>query len=161
MEVKIQEKSGGEVAEGSGKAETGAAPWICPHCGRSFKRRNQSHYCGQKPESIDEYIAAQPRELWPYLNAVRDAIRRALPEAEETISWSMPTFRKEFNIIHFAAFKNHVGLYPGTEAIEMFSERLKEYKTGKGSIQFLYSRPIPLELIAEIARWCHDTGKHP
>ncbi len=99
MEVKIQEKSGGEVAEGSGKAETGAAPWICPHCGRSFKRRNQSHYCGQKPESIDEYIAAQPGELWPYLNAVRDAIRRALPEAEETISWSMPTFRKGFKIM--------------------------------------------------------------
>ena len=135
--------------------------WTCPKCGRTFQKQNQGHFCGKAPDSIDAYIMAQPEYTQEYLRAVRNAIRTALPEAEETISWSMPTFRKGFNIIHFAAFKNHVGLYPGTEAIEMFSERLKEYKTGKGSIQFLYSRPIPLELIAEIARWCHDTGKHP
>ena len=93
--------------------------------------------------------------------AVRDAIRKAIPEAEEKISWSMPTFWKGHNIIHFAGFKNHVGLYPGTEAVEEFADRLKDCKTSKGSIQFLYSRPIPLELIADIARWCYKTGKHP
>lgn len=135
--------------------------WTCPQCGRAFARRNQSHYCGQKPKTVDEYIAAQPENLRPYLQSVRDAVHRAIPEAEEKISWSMPTFCKSHNIIHFAGFKNHVGLYPGTEAVEEFADRLKEYKTSKGSIQFLYSKPIPLELIADIARWCYETGKHP
>jgi len=63
-------------------------------------------------------------------------------------------------IIHFAGFKKHIGLYPGSEAIEHFGERLTEYKTSKGAIQFLYDKPIPLALIAEIALWCHETGKH-
>ena len=91
---------------------------------------------------------------------MRNTIRKALPEAEEKISWSMPTFWKGHNIIHFAGFKNHVGLYPGPEAIEEFAERLEAYKTSKGSIQFLYSKPMPLELIEDIAKWCYETGKH-
>lgn len=135
--------------------------WVCPNCGRTFKRRNQSHYCGKKPNTIDEYIAAQPAEQQPYLRAVREAVRKALPDAEEKISWSMPTYWKGHNIIHFAGFKNHIGLYPGTEAVEEFAESLKGHKTSKGSIQFSYARPIPLELIEDIARWCHETGNHP
>ncbi len=114
---------------------------------------------GKKPETVEEYIALQPEHAQVALRAVRNTIRKALPEAEK-ISWSMPTFWKGHNIIHFAGFKNHVGLYPGPEAIEEFAERLEAYKTSKGSIQFLYSKPMPLELIEDIAKWCYETGKH-
>ena len=61
----------------------------------------------------------------------------------------------------FAGFKKHVGLYPGPEAVQGFSERLKEYKTSKGTIQIPHSRPVPVELISDIARWCYETGNHP
>lgn len=135
--------------------------WTCPKCGRTFSRQNQGHYCGKAPETIDEYIAAQPEEVQPYLRKVRSAISIALPQARERISWSMPTYWEQHNIIQFAGFKKHIGLYPGPEAVEAFSERLKEYKTSKGTIQFLYSKPLPLELIGDIAKWCYETGNHP
>lgn len=135
--------------------------WTCSKCGRTFKRQDQSHYCGKAPETIDEYIAAQPEETQQYLKAVRTAIRTALPEAEERISWSMPTFWKKRNIIQFAGFKNHVGLYPGPEAVLEFAGRLEGYKTSKGTIQLPYNRPVPTKLISDIAGWCYDTGNHP
>lgn len=134
--------------------------WKCPKCGRTFKNENQSHYCGKKPESIDEYIAGQPEEVQKYLSEIRNTLRRALPEAEERISWSMPTYWQQHNILHFAANKKHVGFYAGTEAVEVFAEKLKGYKTSKGTIQFQYKEPIPLELISEIAEWCLKTGNH-
>ena len=135
--------------------------WTCPKCGRIFKRQEQSHYCGKAPETVDEYIAAQPEEIREYLKRIRDVLQAALPEAQERISWSMPTFWREHNIIQFAGFKKHVGLYPGPEAVEAFSGRLKEYKTSKGAIQLPYGRPVPAELISDIARWCYETGNHP
>ncbi len=135
--------------------------WTCPECGRSFKRQGQDHYCGKAPETIDEYIEKQPEEIRQYLRAVREAMHGALPEAEERMSWSMPTFWKQHNIIHFAGFKKHIGLYPGPEAVMEIAEKLQEYKTSKGTIQFPYSKPLPLSLIAEIAGWCYKTGKHP
>lgn len=135
--------------------------WKCPQCARSFENENQSHYCGEKPKTIDEYIAVQPEDVKPHIIAVRNSIRAAIPEAEERISWSMPTYWKGHNIIHFAAHKKHLGLYAGTEAVIVFQERLTGYKTSKGAIQFPYTKPIPLELIAEIARWCLQTGNHP
>ncbi len=135
--------------------------WTCPKCGRSFKRQGQDHYCGKAPETIDEYIAAQPEVARQYLRAVREAVREALPEAEERIAWSMPTFWKKHNIIHFAGFKNHAGLYPGPEAVLEFAGRLEGYKTSKGTIQLPYGRPVPVELISDIAKWCYETGNHP
>lgn len=135
--------------------------WKCPKCGRTFKRQGQDHYCGKAPETIEEYIAAQPEEVQPYLTELRNALRAALPEAEERISWSMPTYWKKHNIIHFAGFKNHAGLYPGPEAVLEFVERLTEYRTSKGTIQLPYSRPVPAELVSDIARWCLETGNHP
>lgn len=135
--------------------------WICPKCGRTFKKLNQGHYCGKAPETIDAYIAAQPEEAQRQLEEVRTAIRAALPDAEERISWSMPTFWKKHNIIQFAGFKNHIGLYLGPEAVLAFGERLKEYKTRKGTIQLPHNKPLPLELIADIAGWCYETGFHP
>lgn len=130
--------------------------WTCPKCGRNFKRQNQDHYCGTAPETIDEYISSQPEEIQQNLMEVRNAIRGAIPEAQERISWSMPTYWKGHNIIQFAGFKKHIGLYPGPEAVEVFSEKLKEYKTSKGTIQFPHNKPLPLELIGEIAKWCYS-----
>lgn len=112
-------------------------------------------------QTIDAYIAGQPENIQSLLYQVRDTLRTALPEAEERISWSMPTYWNKYNIIHFAAHKNHIGLYPGVSAIVHFADQLKEYKTSKGAIQFQYSKPIPFGLIADIARWCYETGEHP
>ena len=130
------------------------AMWVCPKCGRSFRRKEQDHYCGKVPETIEEYILSQLEEVQPYLRQVNDAIKGSIPEAKEKISWSMPTYWKGRNLIQLAAFKRHIGLYPGPEAVEVFADQLTDYKTSKGAIQLPYSKPLPLELIGEIAAWC-------
>jgi len=135
--------------------------WKCPKCNREFKNTNQRHYCGEPTKTVDSYIEEQPSEIRTVLNQVRDTLRKALPDAEERISWGMPTYRGKYNIIHFAAHKKHLGVYPGDKAIEHFADRLTGYRTSKGAIQFPYDKPVPLELIAEIAKWCHETGNHP
>ena len=129
--------------------------WICPGCGRAFSRKDQQHYCG-KIDSVDQYIEAQAEEARPYLNQVRQLLRAAMPEAQETISWSMPTFRKGRNIIHFAASKKHLGLYPGDEAVAAFAGRLSGFDVSKGTIRLPYDRPLPEELITQIAEWCYE-----
>lgn len=128
--------------------------WKCPKCGRTFSRQNQDHYC-IKPQTVDEYIAAQDERVQPRLNEIRDILRAALPDAEECISWSMPTYRKGRNIIHFAASKNHLGLYPGGEASAVFAEELTAYEVSKGTIRLPYDRELPAELIRRIAAWCY------
>ena len=136
--------------------------WKCPKCGRSFKNENQSHYCGKAPETIDEYILAQDEGIRDQLRSVRETIHKELPDATEKISWSMPTWWQGHNIIHFAAQKKHIGLYPGPEAVVQFAEKLDQAgcKHSKGSIQIPYSDDLPLDLISEIAGWCRDTGNH-
>ena len=134
--------------------------WQCLKCERVFKNQNQDHFCDEPPKTIDAYIAAQPASVQPFLRQVQDAIRAVLPDAQERISWSMPTYWNKRSIIHFAAFKKHIGLYPGPTAIENFADRLTEYKTSKGAVQLSYSKPLPLQLIADIARWCYETGNH-
>ncbi|MBQ1771274.1 MAG: DUF1801 domain-containing protein [Clostridia bacterium] len=136
--------------------------WKCPKCGRTFKNENQSHYCGKTPETVDEYILSQDEAIRGHLERVRNVLRAALPDAVEKISWSMPTWWKGHNIIHFAAAKKHIGLYPGPEAVTYFAEKLHQAgcKYSKGSIQIPYSDDLPLDLIAEIADWCRKTGNH-
>ena len=129
--------------------------WKCPKCGRSFSREGQSHYCG-KIETIDQYIEEQDESVRPYLNEVRQIIRLAIPEAQEKISWSMPTFWKGVNIIHFAASKKHLGIYPGDEAIAVFTEELSDYDVSKGTIRIPYDQPLPEALIIRIAKWCFE-----
>ena len=85
--------------------------WVCPKCGRSFKNTNQDHYCGKPPATIEEYIAAQPEEAQDYLRQVNATIKTSIPDAKEKISWSMPTYWRGRNLIQFAAFKRHIGLY--------------------------------------------------
>jgi uncharacterized protein YdhG (YjbR/CyaY superfamily) len=139
--------------------------WKCPKCGKSFKNVNQSHYCGEKPGTIDDYIESQDEAFRPCLNAVRDTLREALPEVKERISWSMPTYWDKHNIIHFAASRKHIGLYPGPEAVEHFQGKLDELglKSAKGTIRIPYQEnpgDLPLDLIREIAIWCVQTGNH-
>ena len=130
--------------------------WKCPLCGRTFERQDQQHYC-IKPRTIDEYILAQEEAVQPRLREVRNVIKEAIPEAEERISWSMPTFWKGRNLIHFAASKRHLGLYPGDEAVEAFQEELAGLRVSKGTIRIPWSAPLPAELIGRIARWCCKT----
>jgi len=126
--------------------------WNCPKCGRQFENKQQNHYC-EKPKSIDEYIASQSVEVQALLQEIREVIHKAAPDAVEKISWQMPTFWQEKNLIHFAAFKKHIGLYPGGEATSVFSERLKGYKTSKGAIQLPLNKPVDYQLITDIVRW--------
>ena len=127
--------------------------WKCPKCGREFTRQEQQHYC-VRPQTIDDYIAAQAEAAQPKLHELREIIRAAIPEAEERISWSMPTYWKGQNLIHFAASKKHIGLYPGDEAPAVFAEELKDFSVSKGTIRLPYDRALPSELIARIAEWC-------
>ena len=129
--------------------------WKCPKCGREFSKQNQDHYC-VKPKDIDEYIASQDERIQPLLSEVRAILKTTLPEAEERISWSMPTYWKGRNIIHFAASKKHLGLYPGGEATEVFADDLSDYSVSKGTIRLPYDKPLPTELIEKIARWCYE-----
>ena len=127
--------------------------WTCPNCGREFKRTNQDHYCGKAPASIDEYILKQDIAVQPALIGLRNAIHDAIPEAEETIAWSMPTWKKKGYIIHFAVSKNHIGVYVREEATAFFEERLKGVEIYKGVIRLKLGQEMPLSLIADIAKW--------
>ena len=129
--------------------------WKCPKCGREFSKQGQSHYC-EKPQTIDEYIAVQDEAVRPKLNEVRAILRSALPDAQERISWSMPTYWKGQNLIHFAVSKKHIGIYPGGEATTVFAEELAGIDVSKGTIRLPYDKELPAELIKKIAVWCRE-----
>lgn len=131
--------------------------WICPACGRSFKKQGQQHFCGAKPESISDYILLQPEERRGELELVYSILKNALPGCEERISWGMPTFWKKRNIIHFAYNKKHIGLYPGEQAVEHFAPELTGYKFSKGAIRIPYGS-IDSGLITRIAKYSLDTS---
>lgn len=107
--------------------------------------------------TIDDYISACPEEIQPKLKELRQIISRAEPEMTEKISWQMPTFFLKGNVIHFAAHKKHIGLYPGPKAIEVFSHRLESYKTTKGAIQIPNDVPLDSNLIRDIVRFNIET----
>ena len=136
--------------------------WKCPKCQRTFKNENQSHYCKAAPTTVDEYILSQEEGIRDQLQSVRKVLINSLPDAAEKISWAMPTYWNGHNIIHFAANKKHIGLYPGPEAVAFFAEKLDQTgcKYSKGSIQIPYSDNLPLDLIAAIADLCRETGNH-
>ena len=102
-------------------------------------------------KTVDEYIATAPKDIQGKLKELRAAIQSAAPDALEKISYGMPTFYLKKNLIHFAAFKNHIGLYPAPSGVEAFEDELSVYKTSKGAVQFPLNMPMPLELIARIA----------
>ncbi len=106
--------------------------------------------------TIDGYIAAQRPAIRPQLRQVCQTIRSELPDTEERISWGMPTWRKQRNLIHFAAAAHHIGIYPGAEAIAHFAPEFQArgYRFSKGAVQIPYTEPLPLDLIRRMARWC-------
>ncbi|AIQ40563.1 DUF1801 domain-containing protein [Paenibacillus sp. FSL R5-0912] len=104
-------------------------------------------------ESVDQYILAYAPEVQEILQTLRKVIREAAPEAEEKISYQMPTFFLHKNLVHFAAFKNHIGFYPAPQGIEAFKEELAKYKGAKGSVQFPIHEPLPYELITRIVKF--------
>lgn len=99
---------------------------------------------------IDTYIASFPEVIQRRLQQVRAVIHAAAPAATETISYGMPTFRLNGNLVHFAAFDRHIGFYPAPSGIAAFEEQLRNFKHAKGSVQFLHTQPLPLDLIAAI-----------
>jgi uncharacterized protein YdhG (YjbR/CyaY superfamily) len=104
--------------------------------------------------TIDDYIAEFPRDVQPLLEKVRAAIRKAAPDATEAISYGMPTFKLHGNMIHFAGYNQHIGLYPGSRPIEEFKDELTKYKTSKGTVQLPLDKPIPVGLIGRITKSC-------
>jgi uncharacterized protein YdhG (YjbR/CyaY superfamily) len=100
--------------------------------------------------SIEEYIATLPQEIQMRLEELRATIKAAAPEAQEKISYQMPTFYLHGNLVHFAAYKNHIGFYPTPSGVQAFKQELLPYETSKGSIQFPLDKPIPLDLITKI-----------
>lgn len=103
--------------------------------------------------SIDEYIAAFPKETQKILKEIRATIQAAAPNAEEKISYQMPTFFLNGNLIHFAAFKNHIGIYPTPSGTEAFKEEISRYQGAKGSIRLPIDEPMPLKLISRIVKF--------
>ncbi len=102
--------------------------------------------------SIDEYIATFPEEIRTILQEIRGTIKAAAPDAKEKISYQMPTFDLKGNLVHFAAFKNHIGFYPTPSGIEAFKEELARYQGAKGSIRFPLDEPMPLDLITRMVK---------
>jgi uncharacterized protein YdhG (YjbR/CyaY superfamily) len=104
-------------------------------------------------KSMDSYISRFPKEVQKILERVRSTIREAAPDAEETINYGIPTFTLKGNLVHFAAFKNHIGFYPAPSGIEKFKNELSVYEGAKGSVQFPLDQPIPLDLISRITKF--------
>mgnify|MGYP000845659460 FL=1 len=111
------------------------------------------------PVNVDAYIAQFPPDVQERLQALRAAIREAAPDAAEKISYRMPTYHQHGNVVHFAAFKDHISLFPGSSGVEAFAHRLTAYKTSKGTIQFPYGQPLPLDLVKEIVRYRVDENR--
>jgi len=106
-----------------------------------------------KFSSIDEYISLFPKDVQTSLESLRLTIRKAAPKSEETISYQMPTFKLNGNLVHFAAYKNHIGFYPAPSGVETFKKELSKYKNSKGAVQFPIDEKLPLNLISKIVKY--------
>jgi uncharacterized protein YdhG (YjbR/CyaY superfamily) len=113
----------------------------------------------QAIQSVDDYIAQFPPEIQKRLAEIGALIREEAPEAREKISWQMPTYVLNGNLVHFAAHKSHLGFYPGAEGIEVFSEKIAGFKSSKGAVQFPYNKPLPAELVREIVWFRIEANK--
>lgn len=110
----------------------------------------------QMESQVDKYIQGFPVEVRKILSDVRSVIRETAPEATEGLKYGIPTFIQGANLVHYAAFKHHIGLYPGPGALEAFREQLSVYKGSKGAVQFPLSGPIPFDLIRAIVKYRLD-----
>ena len=107
----------------------------------------------RKVETIDDFIAFYPKPVQILLKKVRTTIKKAAPQSEEIISYGIPTFKLNGNLVHFGAYKKHIGFYPGPSAIKNFKEELSGFTTSKGAIQFSLDKPLPLLLISRIVKF--------
>jgi uncharacterized protein YdhG (YjbR/CyaY superfamily) len=108
----------------------------------------------QQYATIDEYIRSFPANIQNILEKIRRTIRKAAPDAVEAISYQMPTFKLNGkNLVHFAAFNNHIGFYPTASGIEAFKKALANYKWSKGAVQFLIDKPVPFDLVEKIVKF--------
>lgn len=131
--------------------------WICPKCGRKFKRTNQGHYCGKAPESVDEYRELQNLQARIYIIELRNIIQRYVPEVKERIAWSMPLFEKDKHSISLADCKKHISLYVDTKTIEMLKPQLSELEIKKNAIYIPYDKDLPIKTIENVIRQSFDT----
>jgi uncharacterized protein YdhG (YjbR/CyaY superfamily) len=104
-------------------------------------------------DTIDEYIITFEPEIQKTLNEIRKFIRTEVPEVSEKISYGMPTFYLNGNLIHFAAFKDHYGFFPSPSGIDVFEEELASYRTGKGTLRFPFDKPLPWDIIRKVVRF--------
>ena len=104
-------------------------------------------------KDINELIAEFPDDIQLILEKIRATIQQAAPDAKEAIKYGMPTFVLNGNLVHFAAYKNHIGFYPAPTGIDAFIAELAQYRTGKGTIQFPIDKPIPYELITKVVKY--------
>jgi uncharacterized protein YdhG (YjbR/CyaY superfamily) len=105
------------------------------------------------PTTVDEYIALFPNDIQAILEKIRATVKKAAPAAQETINYQMPTFTLHGNLVHFAAFKSHIGFYPTPSGIENFKKELSIYEGAKGSVRFPLDKPIPYALIGKIVKF--------
>ena len=105
------------------------------------------------PQTIDEYIDGFPPDVQAILRKMRETIRKAAPKAEEAINYQMPTYVLHGNLVHFAAFKSHIGFYPTPSGIEKFKDEIAKYTWAKGSVQFPLDQPIPYALVTKIVKF--------
>jgi len=105
------------------------------------------------PETVDQYIAAFPADVKKRMQQLRKTIKAAAPKAEEVISYQMPGYKYFGMLVYFAAYKNHIGFYPGAGGVLEFYKELSSFKSAKGSVQFPHDRPIPFEIISKIVKF--------
>ena len=126
--------------------------WICPKCGREFKRTNQGHYCGKAPESIDEYIELQDASTKAHVVQLIELIVDCIPDVNKRIAWSMPFFEKDEQSISFVTCKKHISLYVDANVIDILRSQLSEFVIKKNAIYLSYDKPLPINIIKEIIR---------
>lgn len=107
----------------------------------------------KKAATFATYLEDCPKEAQARLRAMRAAIRKAAPDADEAISYGVPTFKLNGNLVHFGGYKKHIGFYPGAEAIKVFAKELAPYKTARGSAQFPHDEPLPIALVTKIVKF--------
>ena len=104
----------------------------------------------EKYDTIDKYIASFPEASREILEQIRSTFKQIVPEAEEAICYGIPTLRLKGNLVHYAAYKNHIGFYPGASGVAAFREELSDYNVSKGTVQFPIDKPIPFDLLIKI-----------
>jgi uncharacterized protein YdhG (YjbR/CyaY superfamily) len=120
---------------------------IIKHCGDGAVERRKQF------STIDEYIASFPKQIQDILKELRRTIKESAPQAQEAISYQIPTFKLNGNLVHFGAFKDHIGFFPTSSGVAAFRKELSEYEVSKGTIRFPLDKPIPFDLVRKIVKF--------